>query len=102
AKAMYPDTVRIVLSGYTDLQTITDAINEGAIYRFLTKPWDDNQLRGNIEEAFRRKEMVDENLRLNNEVQYANEELADLNRVLQELLEEKQKQIASDERSLSF
>src|SRR6185369_3349926 len=40
-KTLYPDTVRIVLSGYTELQSITDAINEGAIYKFLTKPWDD-------------------------------------------------------------
>ncbi len=50
---MYPDTVRMVLSGYTDLATITDAINRGAIYRFLTKPWKDEDLRQHILEAFR-------------------------------------------------
>jgi hypothetical protein len=48
----------MVLSGYTDLQSVTDAINEGAIYKFLTKPWDDAMLRANIEEAFRRKAML--------------------------------------------
>lgn len=52
-KEMYPDTVRMVLSGYTDLATVTDAINRGAIYRFLTKPWDDEQLRRQVQEAFR-------------------------------------------------
>lgn len=52
-KKMYPDTVRIVLSGYTDLKSVTDAINEGAIYRFLTKPWDDEQLRQVVAQAFR-------------------------------------------------
>lgn len=36
---LYPDTIRMVLSGYTDLQTVTNAINEGKIYKFLTKPW---------------------------------------------------------------
>lgn len=50
---LYPDTIRMVLSGYTDLATITDAINKGAIYRFLTKPWNDDELRGNVREAFR-------------------------------------------------
>ena len=45
ARAMYPETVRIVLSGYTELQSITDAINEGAIYKFLTKPWEDELIR---------------------------------------------------------
>jgi len=51
-KASYPDTVRIVLSGYTDLQSITDAINEGAIYKFMTKPWNDEELKAVIAEAF--------------------------------------------------
>jgi EAL domain-containing protein (putative c-di-GMP-specific phosphodiesterase class I)/ActR/RegA family two-component response regulator len=50
---LYPDTIRIVLSGYTDLATITDAINRGAIYRFLTKPWNDEELREHILDAFR-------------------------------------------------
>jgi diguanylate cyclase (GGDEF)-like protein/PAS domain S-box-containing protein len=52
-KEMYPDTVRMVLSGYTDLETVTDAINRGAIYKFLTKPWDDDDLRSQIQGAFR-------------------------------------------------
>ncbi len=51
-KAIYPGTVRIVLSGYTDLKSVTDAINEGAIYKFLTKPWDDLQIREHIQQAF--------------------------------------------------
>ena len=38
-KGMYPNTVRIILSGYTDLDTVTEAVNRGAIYKFLTKPW---------------------------------------------------------------
>ncbi|MGM0570305.1 EAL domain-containing protein [Marinobacter sp.] len=51
-KDIYPDTVRIVLSGYTDLKSVTDAINEGAIYKFLTKPWDDQQIRSHVRQAF--------------------------------------------------
>lgn len=51
-KEIYPDTIRIVLSGYTDIDSVTDAINRGSIYKFLTKPWDDEQLRGEIRQAF--------------------------------------------------
>ncbi|EPC03745.1 hypothetical protein L861_00175 [Litchfieldella anticariensis FP35 = DSM 16096] len=51
-KDLYPETIRIVLSGYTDLQSVTEAINQGAIYKFLTKPWDDEQLRLDIKQAF--------------------------------------------------
>jgi PAS domain S-box-containing protein len=57
-KQLYPDTMRIVLSGYTELQSVTDAINEGAIYKFLTKPWNDQRLNEEIEQAFRQHEMV--------------------------------------------
>jgi EAL domain-containing protein (putative c-di-GMP-specific phosphodiesterase class I)/CheY-like chemotaxis protein len=52
-KQLHPDTVRIVLSGYTELSSLTDAINQGAIYKFLTKPWDDEALRATIRQAFR-------------------------------------------------
>ena len=52
-KDLYPDTFRIILSAYTDLESIMEAINRGAIYRFYTKPWDNKVLRNNIREAFR-------------------------------------------------
>jgi response regulator RpfG family c-di-GMP phosphodiesterase len=52
-KEMYPDTIRIILSGYTGVETVLDSINRGAIYRFYTKPWDDNELRDNVRLAFR-------------------------------------------------
>ncbi|HCE09040.1 MAG TPA: hypothetical protein DEQ40_10640 [Oxalobacteraceae bacterium] len=101
-KTLHPETIRMVLSGYTDLQAVTDAINEGAIYKFLTKPWDDGILRASIEEAFRHKQLADENQRLNLEVQTANQELAVRNRQMSEVLNLKQKQIVRDEVSLDI
>ncbi|MFZ6844723.1 EAL domain-containing protein [Undibacterium sp. RuTC16W] len=102
AKKLYPDTIRIVLSGYTELQSITDAINEGAIYKFLTKPWEDEQLKEQIAEAFHHKEMADENRRLNMQIQTANQELATTNRHLADVLKQKQLQIKRDETSLGI
>lgn len=55
-KDQYPDTVRLMLSGYTDLASVTEAVNRGSIYRFLTKPWDDAELRNCVSEAFRSHE----------------------------------------------
>ncbi|MEW6313818.1 MAG: response regulator [Pseudomonadota bacterium] len=75
ARDLRPQTVRIMLSGYTDLQSVTDAINRGAIFRFLTKPWDDDLLRQNIEEAFRYHEMAAENERLTRDLKIANDAL---------------------------
>ncbi|TFW22056.1 EAL domain-containing protein [Massilia arenosa] len=51
-KEMYPETVRIILSGYTAVDSVLDSINRGSIYRFYTKPWDDDALRENIRQAF--------------------------------------------------
>ncbi len=52
-KELYPDTFRIVLSGYADLESIMAAVNCGAVYRFYTKPWNNAVLRENVREAFR-------------------------------------------------
>jgi CheY-like chemotaxis protein len=52
-KEMYPDTIRIILSGYTGVEMVLESINRGAIYRFYTKPWEDDTLRENVRLAFR-------------------------------------------------
>lgn len=88
AKELHPDTVRMVLSGYAELEAITSAINDGAIYKFLSKPWEAEQLCAHIAGAFDFKEMADENRRLNEGIVVANSELSKANRRLQTLLEE--------------
>lgn len=93
ARAKWPETIRIVLSGYTELGSVTSAINEGSVFKFLTKPWDDEQLRTNIADAVRRKQLDDENRRLQ-------EELCAANAQLSALLEERQRRIALGEASL--
>jgi diguanylate cyclase (GGDEF)-like protein/PAS domain S-box-containing protein len=52
-KTLYPETVRMVLSGYSEISAVTDSINKGAVYRFMLKPWDDEQLKGEIVSALR-------------------------------------------------
>ncbi|MFN3984989.1 MAG: response regulator [Rhodocyclaceae bacterium] len=100
-KTAYPETVRIVLSGYTELRSITDAINEGAIYKFLTKPWDDDQIRANIAEAFHHKELADENRRLAEALARSNAELGLANERLQQLLASKEQELVLDEAALN-
>lgn len=92
-KELYPKTLRIVLSGYTELESITSAINEGAIYKFLTKPWDDELLRKNVREAFEFHEMEQENQRLTRELQHANHELFRLNQDLEQQVLQKTHEI---------
>lgn len=57
-KELYPDSVRMVLSGYADITAITEAVNKGSIYKFLFKPWDDDLLCANVREAFDRFDLT--------------------------------------------
>lgn len=100
AKVLRPETIRIVLSGYTELQSITEAINEGAIYKFLTKPWDDDLLKAQIVEAFRYKEMMDENHRLTLQVSDMNDQLSQANTNLANLVKEQEAKMVRDQARL--
>lgn len=64
ARSRWPDTMRIILTGHADMQTAIDAINQGEIYRFLTKPWDDVELKITLFNACERLDLERENRRL--------------------------------------
>ena len=49
---LYPDTIRIILSGYADLGAVTEAVNNGGLYKFLVKPCDNNELKEQIKDGF--------------------------------------------------
>lgn len=57
----FPEAVRIILTGHADMQTAIDAINQGEIYRFLTKPWDDLELKVCLTLAFEKLDLEREN-----------------------------------------
>lgn len=58
AKTLAPDATRILLTGYADIQSAIDAINRGGVFRFLTKPWNNEQLRKTIFDAIHEHEMI--------------------------------------------
>ena len=89
AKRLHPDSIRMVLSGYTDLNSVTDAINEGAVYKFLTKPWDDDRLRETIREAFQSYGIRRDRDRLMAELAAANEALSRSKEMLERLVDDK-------------
>ena len=97
AKAVRPHSMRIVLSGYTDLDSVTAAINEGAIYKFLTKPWDDAQLRDHIATAMRHKYLEDDNRRMSDELRAVNARQMELNAQLAALVHEQRNSLFRDE-----
>lgn len=89
ARERWPDTVRIMLSGYTELSSVTASVNEGAIHKFLTKPWDDDVLRETVREAFQLYRVTRENTRLNAALKKANEALTQWNHELEQRVADK-------------
>jgi two-component system response regulator HupR/HoxA len=82
--AVRPDAVRIILTGYTDVEAIVDAINKSRIYRYVTKPWDSEELRLTLRRAIEAFHLTRENARLVEELRRANERLAAENAFLRE------------------
>jgi len=69
----YPDQIRILLTGFSDIEAIKDAINRGQIYHYLQKPWNDDALKETIENAYKiyhlkkKQQDLSQQLQLNNE-----------------------------------
>ncbi len=63
-KEEWPQTIRIMLTGYADVQSIMGAVNEGAVYKFITKPWNDEDLRLTVSLALQQYLLIQENKRL--------------------------------------
>lgn len=75
----WPKTIRIVLSGYADTASVVEAINIGHIYKFIPKPWDDDELRVNIAKAVEACSLKQQNEKLSDELVQLNEELGKVN-----------------------
>ena len=71
----YPDPIRILITGYTDINAVVDAINRGQVYKYLTKPWSENDIINSIEKAFEVYKLRKENKELTNKLIYANQKL---------------------------
>ena len=89
----WPGTVRLLLTGYSDVQSIQDAINCGEIYRYITKPWDDNDILLVVRHALERHALEQEKERLELLTRQQNEQLKSLNATLEHKVEERTRQL---------
>jgi two-component system NtrC family sensor kinase len=84
-----PKTMRIVLSGYADTASVVEAINVGHIYKFIPKPWNDDELRINVARAVETYFLNEENCRLSAELSERNIELQEINANLENLVQQR-------------
>ncbi len=84
ARRIQPDAIRMLFTGYADIQAVINAVNEGNIFRYILKPWDATELEGILRQAAEQYELLAERKRLIAELQTANARLTRANEELAE------------------
>ena len=84
ARHVRPDAVRMLFTGYADIQAVINAVNEGRIFRYILKPWDPLELEGIVRQAAEQFELLAERKRLIDQLQQANARLTQANQELAE------------------
>ena len=74
-KDKYPDALKLILTGYSDIEAVIGAINEGQVFRYVKKPWNPDELETIIREAFEKYELITNNRKLMASLQEANQNL---------------------------
>lgn len=87
ARVLSPETMRILLTGYSEIDSAVRAINEGGIYRYLSKPWDDHDLLLTVQRAIEQRALTREAARLTDLTQLQNERLQLMNAGLETQVE---------------
>ena len=92
-KERHPDAIRIILTGYTEIDAITGAINKGNIYKFFLKPWNDETLKLEIQKALDQYDLIQINRALTEKIARQNEELLRVNDILEQKVEERTREL---------
>lgn len=99
-KEKSPNTMRLILSGYADAIAMVEAINEGQVYRFITKPWNDQELLTTITTSVEQHNLQVENSKLYFELQSSNTELQNLTKSLEKKVSQRTHDIEIKNRAL--
>ena len=89
AKDIFPDAIRILLTGYADTCAVSEAINKGGVNLYFTKPWNEEELLLHLKQSFSKVEIMEENKRLVELIKIKNKELLKLNKILEQKTQDK-------------
>jgi response regulator RpfG family c-di-GMP phosphodiesterase len=74
-KDVYPEPIRILMTGYTDINAVIDAINRGQVYKYLPKPWNEDDVKIYVEKAYEVYRLRKENIELTDKLLDVNKKL---------------------------
>ena len=101
AKSIFPYAIRILLTGYSDMDAIVEAVNRAEIHRYFTKPWNDDDLLLQVRQDLEQYEIVAENRRLHALTKRQNNKLRELNKNLENKVAERSGEIIKMNKKLS-
>jgi FixJ family two-component response regulator len=102
AKVKAPEAIRIILTGFADVDVAISAINEGEIYKFVEKPWDNNIIRVHIKRALEHYELLKERKELLEMIKKQNADLKEWNETLEKRVDEKTYELKKAYEELQF
>ena len=100
SKEIFPDAIRFLLTGYSNMDAIVDAVNKGEIHRYLTKPWNDDDILLQVRQAVKQLELQAENRRLTELTREQNIELKDLNNNLDKKVKQRTRETINKSRNI--
>ena len=101
-KEEYPDVIRIILTGYTEVDSITESINKGNIYKFFLKPWNDQNLKLEIGKALEQYDLIQANKMLHEKIMKQNKELQKINENLEALIQDRTEKLEIQNQALEL
>ncbi len=101
-KDKFPDVIRIILTGYTEVDAITESINRGHIYKFFLKPWNDDNLKLEIRKALDQYDLIKANEHLTRTIIRQNEILKEMNDELEEKVEKRTRELVLRNQALEL
>ena len=101
SREISPNSIRILLTGYADIDATIDAINSGAVQYYFNKPWDDETLLSRVRESLDLYKVRSENKRLNKLIRQQNEKLKEFNKTLEQKVEKQTEKIKGQHKELA-
>jgi adenylate cyclase len=101
ARKIFPNAIRFLLTGYSDMDAVVNAVNKGGIHRYLNKPWNDEDLKLQVRQSLEQYELVLENKRLQALTYKQNKELNAFNKQLEKKVQERSQEIIEKNKKLS-
>ncbi len=96
----WPDTLRLLLTGHADHEATIGAINRGEVYRYITKPWNEDAILLVVRDALERQSLQREKIRLEELTRLQNEQLRDLNATLEQRVRDRTAELSLAQKSL--